>query len=242
MRDLDWDGSRNIRDLGGLPTPLSPTGATIEGRVARGPRRELLTDAGWTAARSWGLRSVVDLRNEGEIGRRETDPVVESLDSLWIVHAPTEDQSHPEFQAVCMPILDSPEYWQHNLRILPGQVRGALVAIASAKPGILMHCSAGRDRTGMMSALLLANAGVSADEILSDYSTSVRAMAGTALHGAPTNDRQASWTPTQVDAWLAEVEPYVREFVADIDDTLDRLAVDVPTRRVLRGLLAESQD
>ena len=242
MRDLDWDGSRNIRDLGGLPTPLSPTGATIEGRVARGPRRELLTDAGWTAARSWGLRSVVDLRNEGEIGRRETDPVVESLDSLWIVHAPTEDQSHPEFQAVCMPILDSPEYWQHNLRILPGQVRGALVAIASAKPGILMHCSAGRDRTGMMSALLLANAGVSADEVLSDYSTSVRAMAGTALHGAPTNDRQASWTPTQVDAWLAEVEPYVREFVADIDDTLDRLAVDVPTRRVLRGLLAESQD
>jgi hypothetical protein len=242
MRDLDWDGCRNIRDLGGLPTPLSPTGVTIEGRVARGPRRELLTDAGWTAARGWGLRSVVDLRNEGEIGRRETDPVVESLDALCIVHAPTEDQSHPEFQAVCMPILDSPEYWQHNLRILPGHVRGALAAIAGARPGILMHCSAGRDRTGMMSALLLANAGVSAEDILADYATSVRAIASTASPSAPTDDRQASWTPAQVDAWHAEVEPHVRAFVADIDETLDRLAVYVPTRRGLRYLLTESKD
>ncbi|GAB3806397.1 hypothetical protein GCM10028798_29230 [Humibacter antri] len=241
MRDLDWDGSRNIRDLGGLPTPLSSTGVTIERRIARGPRRELLTDAGWTVARSWGLRSVVDLRNEGEIGRRETDPVVEALDAVSIVHAPTEDQNHPEFRAVCMPILDSPEYWQHNLRILPGHVCGVLVAIASARPGILMHCSAGRDRTGMMTALLLANAGVSADDIFADYATSVRAMAGTASHDAPSHDRQASWTPAQVETWLAEVESHVRTFVSDIDDTLGRLAIDQPTRRALRGLLTDPQ-
>lgn len=241
MRDLDWDGCRNLRDLGGLPTPLSPSGVTVKRRVARGPRRELLTEAGWTAARSWGLRSVVDFRNEGEIGRRDTDPLVEPLDAISIVHAPTEDQSHPEFRAVCMPILDSPEYWQQNLRILPGHVNGALVAVASATPGILMHCSAGRDRTGMMTALLLANAGVSADDILADYAASVRAMAGIASHGAPTHDRQASWTPAQVDAWLVEVEPYMREFVADIDETLDRLAIDGSTRRTLRVLLTDPQ-
>ncbi|GAB3614185.1 tyrosine-protein phosphatase [Humibacter ginsengisoli] len=239
MRDLDWDGCRNVRDLGGLPTPLSRTGTTIAGRIARGPRRELLTDAGWVAAQSWGLRSVVDLRNEGEIGRRETDPMAEPLETLSIVHAPTEDQGHPEFQAVCMPILDSPEYWRHNLRILPGHVRGALVAVASARPGILMHCSAGRDRTGMMSALLLANAGVSADDILADYAASVRAMAGTASHAVPTNDRQASWTPAQVDAWLTEVEPFVRAFVADIDEAFGLLTVDEPTCVALCGLLTD---
>ncbi|WP_285028534.1 tyrosine-protein phosphatase [Plantibacter sp. ME-Dv--P-122b] len=62
MRELDWDGLRNLRDLGGLPTPRSSTGLTARGRVARGPRRELLTAAGWDAATRWGLRSVVDLR------------------------------------------------------------------------------------------------------------------------------------------------------------------------------------
>lgn len=62
---------------------------------------------------------------------------------------------HPEFRAVCLPILDSPEYWQHNVRILPDLVRKTLEAIAASVPGVFVHCAAGRDRTGMISALLL---------------------------------------------------------------------------------------
>ena len=94
MRGLDWDGYRNVRDLGGLPTPSSPTGATQLGRIARGPRRELLTDRGWQDARVWGLRSVVDLRCADEVGRREGDPLVapDALTDITVVAAPTEDQ------------------------------------------------------------------------------------------------------------------------------------------------------
>lgn len=236
MRDLDWDGLRNLRDLGGLPTTLSPTGTTRAGRIARGPRRELLTAAGWRAASTWGLRSVVDLRSADEVGQRETDPGAQPPAGLTVTLAPTEDQTHPEFRAVCLPILDSPEYWRHNVRILPWLVRDALDAIASSEPGVLVHCAAGRDRTGLVCALLLANAGVSADDIAADYAESVHAVAGT-VHGGPTHDRQASWTADEVTVWLAEVTPHVRAFVADTESMFDALDVGAAIRGRLRQLL-----
>lgn len=237
MRRLDWDGYRNVRDLGGLPTPLSPTGVTQLGRVARGPRRELLTERGWQDARGWGLRSVVDLRCADEVGRRDGDPLVaaDALAGITVVAAPTEDQDDLEFREVCFPILDSPEYWRHNWRILPDLVLGALRAIADAPAGVLVHCSAGRDRTGMISALLLADAGVAPTVVANDYSASVRAMAGTGTH-AP-GDRQASWDAGQVTDWLATVTPIVEDVAADVDGAFAAVGADDDLRARLRALL-----
>ncbi|MGY5766666.1 tyrosine-protein phosphatase [Brachybacterium sp. DNPG3] len=237
MRALMWDGIRNVRDLGGLPTPLAADGVTSRGRVARGPRRELLTDEGWRDASAWGLRSIVDLRCEYEVGARETDPAAVPPRDVSIVLAPTEDQGHPEFREVCLPILDSPEYWQHSVRILPEHIRVTLEAIASSDPGVFVHCSAGRDRTGMISALLLANAGVRAADIVADYAESVRVMAGTAAHGGPTHDRQASWSQEQAATWLSEVTPHVEAFIAEPDSIMDAVGVGDETRDALQNLL-----
>jgi len=238
VRHLAWDGYPNARDLGGLPTPLSATGETLFGRVARGPRRELLSDAGWSAARAWGLSGVVDLRCEHEIGTRDGDPTVapSSLLGIAVMNAPTEDQDDPEFREVCFPILDSPEYWRHNWRILPGLVLGALSAIASAPPGVLVHCSAGRDRTGMISALLLSNAGVSPDDVAADYAESVRAIAATAPH-SPGADRQSGWTDDQVDSWISETAPIVVDVAADPDAAFRAIGAEVDLRNRLRALL-----
>lgn len=237
VRELDWDGYRNVRDLGGLPTPSSPTGATQLGRIARGPRRELLTDRGWQDARVWGLRSVVDLRCADEVGRREGDPLVapDALTDITVVAAPTEDQDDPEFRGVCFPILDSPEYWRHNWRILPDLVLGALRAIADAPSGVLVHCSAGRDRTGMISTLLLANAGVPPTAVAEDHAASVRAMAGTGTH-AP-GDRQATWDADQVTEWLATVTPIVEDVAADVDAAFAAVGADDDLRARLRARL-----
>jgi protein-tyrosine phosphatase len=238
MRDLAWDDYPNARDLGGLPTPLSPTGATTYARIARGPRRELLTDTGWQAARSWGLATIVDLRCAHEVGVREGDPHPSpaSLRTMRVVNAPTEDQDDPEFREVCFPILDSPEYWRHNWRILPELVRESLTAIAIARPGVLVHCSAGRDRTGMISALLLSNAGVSSTDVAADYAESVRAMAGAQPH-VPTHDRQASWTPAEVESWIAQTAPIVEGVAKDPEAALDAIGLAAELRFRLRALL-----
>jgi protein-tyrosine phosphatase len=241
VRNLAWDGYLNARDLGGLPTPLSSTGSTIFGRVARGPRRELLTKDGWRDAQRWGLAAIVDLRCAYEIGARDGDPQVapESMMNVTVVNAPTEDQDDPEFREACFPILDSPEYWRHNWRILPDLVRGTLNAIAESPPGVLVHCSAGRDRTGMISALLLSNAGVSPTNVSADYAESGRAMAGAKTH-APTKDRQATWSPLEVENWIAETAPIVEGVAADPEAAFTAIGVDSGLRGRLRALLTEA--
>ncbi len=213
-------------------------GLTRPGRVARGPRRELLTTSGWEAARGWGLCTVVDLRCGYEVGRRDGDPALDAraLDGVRVISAPTEDHSSEEFRRICFPILDSPEYWSHNLRILPGLVCRALEVIAAAEPGVLIHCSAGRDRTGMICALLLANAGVAPEVVAEDYAESVRQMAGTRTH-APTDDRQAVWGPPEAEAWIARVRPLVIAFAAGVEQQLDHVGLQDGDRRRLRALL-----
>ncbi|GIG23609.1 hypothetical protein Cch01nite_43330 [Cellulomonas chitinilytica] len=236
MRSLTWDGYRDVRDLGGLPTPLSPTGATHAGRVARGPRRELLTADGRADAVRWGVRTVVDLRNAHEHGPRPGDPdaASEPWVGVTVVHAPTEDPTHAGFMETCGPILDSPAYWVHNARLLPEHMNATLTAVATAEPGVLVHCSAGRDRTGMVAALLLAQAGVPPEHVAADWAQSVRAVAG---RGGHADDRQSFWDDAQVEAFLAEAVPVVEETVADVSGVLDVIGLDERARARLRDLL-----
>jgi len=238
MSELCWDGLVNVRDLGGLPTRLSSSGRTAQGRVARGPRREGLTTAGWAGARRWGLRTVVDLRCPDEVGPRAGDPAVDTAASaeVTLVSAPTEDHSSEEFREVCFPILDSPAYWPHNWRILPELVRNALDVISEASPGVLVHCGASRDHTGMICVLLLANAGVPAEIVAEDYAASVRTMAGIAHH-APTHDRQATWNSQQVSGRLDDVVPLVSDVASDVGAVFDALGVSPHVRQRLRDLL-----
>ncbi|MFT4110676.1 MAG: tyrosine-protein phosphatase [Propionicimonas sp.] len=232
---LGWDGYLNCRDLGGLPTPAGPT---RPGRIARGPRRELLSPAGWAAAREWGLRTIVDLRCAYEVGLRDGDPVPDGtvMDGVSVRSAPTEDHSSEEFRRTCFPILDSPACWSHNLRILPDLVRRALEVIAACEPGVLIHCSAGRDRTGMISALLLANAGVAPEVVAEDYAVSVRQLAG-ARTRSPTVDRQEAWRPADAEAWIAQVCPIVVAFAEGVGELLDQVGLQDDDRLRLRTLL-----
>ncbi len=90
----------------------------------------------------------------------------------------------------------------------------------------------------MISALLLANAGgVRAADIVADYAESVRVMAGTAAHGGPTHDRQASWSQEQATTWLSEVTPHVEAFIAEPDSIMDAVGVGGETRDALQNLL-----
>lgn len=235
MRDLTWGRVPNLRDLGGLDGRF---GTTQFGRVARGPRRERLDEIGWRRARTWGVRTVVDLRCPEEVGRRDGDPQVgpEAWEGVRIVSAPMEDHSNAEFREICFPILDSPEVWTHTLRIFPDLIAAALDAIATAEPGVLVHCSAGRDRTGLITALLLANAGVPGSLIAADYERSVRAMAGKPSH-SPTYDVQTTWNAQQTDAWVARTRPLVTAFADAAPQHLVDVGVDEATRDRLRDLL-----
>lgn len=237
MRELGWDGSINLRDLGGLPTSASSTGFTRYGRVARGPRRELLTAAGWQQARAWGLTTVLDLRRPEEAGLRPGDPV-DAGDPEWlqVVSAQIEDHNNPDELSSLPAVLDHPAQWVALRRIQPERIRTALVELVTAGPGTLVHCSAGRDRTGQVSALALAAAGVEPDAIADDHCTSVRVMARSTLPNATAPDRLA-WSQDYLAGYLDGVRPVVAELARDPWPAFAEIGADQAHIGALRDLL-----
>ena len=194
-RWLRLDGTTNTRDLGGLPT--ADGGRTLPGRILRSDNLQTLSaDDVRRLVDELGLTQVIDLRTTAEIlleGRgplRDVPGVVHRHFSLL-----PERGHHTDVFAVEEDDLelDLPAGWADSL--LPRQVAEhdegespavrsylgylgqradnvveALRAIASVRSGAsVVHCAAGKDRTGVVCALALAVAGVPHEEIVADY-------------------------------------------------------------------------
>lgn len=166
---VDWDGAANARDLGGIP---AEDGYIQPGRIYRMGRSEWLTALGWQQAYAAGVRTVIDLRNAAEIGRRDTDPVLppSAARGIRFLNLPTQEPDDPDFTALTGPYMNSPRFYPENLRRWPEKFAAIAAAVADAPPGgVVLHCSAGRDRTGLVTALLLGVAGVQPADIAADY-------------------------------------------------------------------------
>lgn len=206
QRDLDWDGCRNVRDLGGLP--LSGGGATAFGRVVRSDNPSRLTAAGWQALCSHGIGTVILLRT---IGTEDPDPdpalVPDGVQVEW-VHL--EDATDPEFRRRCVDtgFWMTPLQWAEMLRSWPKHCADAVAAVVRAHPGgVVISCGIGRDRTGLTAFLLLALAGVPADSIAEDWLHSFPRLEGDPLaHGdraLEVLERESATVKEAVDAALA---------------------------------------
>jgi protein tyrosine/serine phosphatase len=171
-RRLAWDGCDNVRDLGGLPT--EDGGETRRGAVVRSDNVRNLTVVGWRALVEHGVRTVVDLRFEQE---RAGDPPGEPPAEVGVVHSPflagwTPEEGE-ELRARVDPLEPASrvrETYFHQLAASRENAAHVVAAIANAPEGaVLVHCMGGKDRTGMLAALLLRLAGVSAETIADDY-------------------------------------------------------------------------
>jgi protein tyrosine/serine phosphatase len=166
-RHLDWDGCYNVRDLGGLPTA---DGRTIRrGAIVRSDAASRLTAAGWAAAQAHGIRTVVDLRDPSEY-EHEAPPRPADLTTIQL---PLEDLSDAEFWQRWRPLCCTPLYYRPFLERFPRQITPVIAAIADAEPGgVLVHCGAGRDRTGLVMLVLLALVNVPPADIAADHALS----------------------------------------------------------------------
>jgi len=223
------DGVANMRDLGGLPT--ADGGRTLPGRILRSDNLQTLTDEDVARLRSdFGLREVIDLRTTAEIlleGRgplRGVPEVIHRHFSLLLerghhtdVFAVEEEQPLGDLSAGWVGSLlprqtaareeGEPPAVRPYLGYLgdrPEHVVGALRALASGEPGAsVVHCAAGKDRTGVVVALALAVAEVPHEEIVADYAMTadviealVARLAASATYAEDMDQRDiASHTP-----------------------------------------------
>lgn len=154
---LDWPGCLNARDLGGLP--LTGGGAVRERVLVRSDSPSFLTDDGVAAATAYGLSRIIDLRRPDE-----TDQDPSRLAGLPAhLHLPVQGPGDPE---------EGP--WIHLYAGLldrrPELFARAVAAVADAPEGpVLVHCAAGKDRTGLVVALALSLVGADLDALADDY-------------------------------------------------------------------------
>jgi protein-tyrosine phosphatase len=193
-RALTIDGAFNVRDLGGLTTHGG--GTVAPGLVYRSGDLGKLSREGAERLRALGLATVVDLRRAAEIERHGRYPFEEH--GIVYRHRTLLDTpaAEPERRPAELPpdILDLlyrriATEGGHNL----GQVLRWLV-----EPGGLpavIHCVAGKDRTGTVVAVLLALLDVPDEAIAADY-----ALSAQALQAFAERDGESA-------AWLAGVPP-----------------------------------
>ena len=161
MRRLDWPDCQNARDLGGLPRP---GGVTRSGVAIRSDNLGHLNALGRDAMSAYGVATVLDLRSESETVHSPS-PFAAGAVARYVHRALIDDRNMTN-------IGDTQSMFERYLFIVnerPHAFREVFEAIAEAEGAILFHCFAGKDRTGLVAAMLLSLAEVPSEHIAADY-------------------------------------------------------------------------
>ncbi|RFU37556.1 tyrosine-protein phosphatase [Actinomadura logoneensis] len=252
---LPFDGADNVRDLGGHPLPGG--GRTARGRVLRADALTRLSDADVRRLAEFGVRTVVDLRTPMEVDTNGRDRLP---DGVRTVHLPVGGGNLGVFYEV----IGSRDAERQRAAFAEGRLenlmidinrtfvrdeteRGRfaeavrLVADPAAVP-LLFHCTAGKDRTGWLAAVLLAAAGVDRATIMADFlrsddylrHTTEKILAAIAELGQmaepellrPLLEQQPAYLEAafnEADALFGSFDGFLREGMGLDDATLDAL-------------------
>jgi len=185
--DLAWDGCVNVRDLGGFTTP---TGNTAFGVFVRGDNARNLTPPGWRAANEYGIRTVLDLRSDPECAAdRPAHPNFTHRRLSLFDHFDGDDAYRSDLLARVANLEAAEKHrtlYREALDLDAARFAEAFGVLAEADCGVLFHCAGGKDRTGLLAALLLRLVGVPIEAVEADY---VRSETRLRLaESAPRND------------------------------------------------------
>jgi protein tyrosine/serine phosphatase len=198
-RWIDLDGADNVRDLGGLPTV---DGARVQPRrLIRADSLQTLSDADVRhLVDELDVRSVADLRSGVEVSTEGPGPMTREP-NIEIRHLSLFSEAGINTDAVAdddAPVVlpwqrryaaptdeerrrGAADIYQRYLLDRPDSIIDALRLIAHPGGATVVHCAAGKDRTGVVVAFALAEVGVEPEAIVADYALSAERTAAT-LH------------------------------------------------------------
>ncbi|KDQ17036.1 hypothetical protein BOTBODRAFT_156392 [Botryobasidium botryosum FD-172 SS1] len=170
------EGLFNVRELGGYASAAYPPCTTTPSRFFRAAELSMLTEDGKAQIKALGITRIFDLRSELELRKSSVPPV--EIDGVTVVRVPVfRDKDYsPE-----MLMRRYREYAKGSdgfvtmyMEILEAGGAAFEVVLRHIKDrpneGCLFHCTGGKDRTGVLSAIILALAGVADEDIATDYS------------------------------------------------------------------------
>ena len=237
-RWIDLDGADNVRDLGGLPTT---DGRVVKpGRLIRSDSLQALSpvDVRYLVD-DLAVRAVADLRTGVEVELEGPGPMTREP-SVEIRHFSLFPEAGEKTDALAAEGEDAPVVlpWQNRERVESAEERrrgaagiylgylddradsviAALRLIARTDGATVVHCAAGKDRTGVVIALALAEVGVERDAIVRDYAQSAERVEATILRLASRPTYAADLlTAVDIDQHRPRAETMQR-LLAAIDD------------------------
>jgi protein tyrosine/serine phosphatase len=170
----ELDGPANFRDLGGYRTTAG--GVTRRGRLFRSDSLSYLSERDVAALRDeLGVRTVIDLRAGHEVEQFGHGPLATHVRQL---HLPIVDRTRepattatteaPVRQGPRLDTLD--QIYAFMLREYADRFAVVLRVIADGESHpLVFHCAAGKDRTGLVAALVLSLCGVPDESIVDDF-------------------------------------------------------------------------
>ena len=166
-RLLPLEGGSNFRDLGGYPT--DDGGQVKRGLLFRSGAMTGLTDTDQNYLDNFGFKTIIDLRSTEE---------VELYPNHWAVASNIDHLRVPysilEMMAQAVEVSEQKDGDSHGgmydtlLTTIKPQLKLYFKALLQGRAPLVVNCSAGQDRTGVTSALLLASLGVSREQIIED--------------------------------------------------------------------------
>jgi protein tyrosine/serine phosphatase len=174
IRHIDFEGVDNFRDFGGYDTQCGR--GVRRGLLYRSANHARATEADLAAMRALGLKTIVDLRKRGE---RDLEPSrrwsefdaavidndIESTHVDWFEHLKSGDLSSRWFREDAVQFYRVAPLERRHIDLYTRYFK----ALAEAEGPILVHCAAGKDRTGLICAFTHYIAGVHHDDLLADY-------------------------------------------------------------------------
>lgn len=234
QRHIEFERLRNFRDLGGY---RAGDGRTVAyGVLYRADSLGKLTGSDWDRFLALGIRTVIDLRYPWEIEASSRVPETERFTyaNLSIEHRPYD-------QAEIDPDVDPWRYLADRFAEVAEdgveEIGQAIELIAEGPGPAVFHCTSGKDRTGLLAALILTLLGVSDEQIVADFALTELASAQLRSDWEAAHpDRAMNWpsygrAPAEVmelviadlNANYGSVRDYLVDEVRITDDTVDRL-------------------
>ncbi|GAA1288869.1 tyrosine-protein phosphatase [Pseudonocardia aurantiaca] len=209
-RWLTLEGLSNVRDVGGLP--LRGGGTTRGGVLLRSESLHFCTPGDVEhLVDVFGLKLVLDLRTRREIERDGPTAVARAgVETVALTFIPEDGRELPETDGVD-PLV---HIYLGYLRNRPDNVVAAVRRLAAVDAGpALVHCAAGKDRTGTLVALVLDAVGVERDAVVADY----------ALSGEQIEAMFRRWTTASGEPMPADLTPHIPRAaaMAEVLATLD---------------------
>jgi len=226
LRILRLEGAANFRDLGGLPT--SSGGAVRRGRIFRSDVLYRLTERDTVALQPLGLRTVIDLRSRDEVRTYPQSPL--EIAGLRHVNVPIMSEVYSETG-------DIAEDYLLLLRNAGKGFHALFGHLANDPYPLVINCFAGKDRTGLASALILGALGVPDAEIVADYALSEQHMVRHMHIHARADEPPADAGP--LPAWLAATPATMEATLHAISEDWGSVrgyleAIGIPARELRR--------